>query len=35
MKSEETVSTFTRDEIDEFWQSWLDVNREAERLGDW
>ncbi len=25
----------TRAEIDEFWQSWLDANREAERSGDW
>ena len=29
------MTEFTRDEIDEFWQSWLEVNREAERLGDW
>ena len=29
------MSAFTRDEIDEFWQSWLEVNREAERRGDW
>ncbi|QYJ03894.1 hypothetical protein KUV85_16460 [Nocardioides panacisoli] len=27
--------SMTRDEIEEFWDSWLDINREAERLGDW
>ena len=25
--------TFTRDELEEFWESWLAVNREAERIG--
>ncbi|MBS4751855.1 hypothetical protein KG112_03415 [Nocardioides sp. zg-ZUI104] len=25
----------TRAEIEEFWESWLAVNREAERTGDW
>jgi hypothetical protein len=25
----------TRAEIEEFWQTWLEVNREAERIGDW
>lgn len=25
----------TRAEIEEFWASWLEVNREAERIGDW
>ena len=25
----------TRAEIEEFWESWLDINREAERTGDW
>lgn len=25
----------TRDEIEGFWESWLDINREAERTGDW
>jgi hypothetical protein len=29
------MTEFTRDEIDEFWQSWLEVNREAERVRDW
>lgn len=27
--------SLTRAEIEEFWQSWLDVNREAERSGNW
>ena len=27
--------SLTRDEIEEFWASWLEVNREAERIGDW
>lgn len=26
---------FTRAELEEFWDSWLEVNREAERTGDW
>lgn len=25
----------TRAEIEEFWDSWLDINRQAERTGDW
>ena len=25
----------TRSEIEEFWESWLDINRQAERTGDW
>jgi hypothetical protein len=29
------VSTLTRAEIEEFWESWLDVNRRAEASGDW
>jgi hypothetical protein len=29
------VSTLTRAEIEEFWETWLDINREAERSGDW
>ena len=29
------MSTLTRAEIDEFWETWLEVNREAERIGDW
>ena len=27
--------SLTRAEIEEFWESWLDVNRQAERSGDW
>ena len=27
--------SLTRAEIEEFWSSWLAVNREAERTGDW
>jgi hypothetical protein len=27
--------SLTRAEIEEFWDTWLEVNREAERLGDW
>ncbi len=27
--------SFTRDEIDAFWASWLEANREAERRTDW
>jgi len=27
--------SLTRAEIDEFWETWLEVNREAERTGDW
>jgi hypothetical protein len=29
------VSTLSRAEIEEFWESWLDVNRRAETSGDW
>jgi hypothetical protein len=29
-----TVS-LTRAEIETFWDTWLDINREAERIGDW
>ncbi|WP_194288926.1 MULTISPECIES: nuclear transport factor 2 family protein [unclassified Nocardioides] len=29
------MSELTRAEIEEFWESWLEVNREAERTGDW
>uniref|UniRef100_UPI001C7FB479 hypothetical protein n=1 Tax=Nocardioides pelophilus TaxID=2172019 RepID=UPI001C7FB479 len=27
--------SLTRAEIEEFWDSWLAINREAERTGDW
>ena len=27
--------SLSRDEIEAFWETWLEVNREAERLGDW
>jgi hypothetical protein len=27
--------SLTRDEIEEFWSSWLEVNRQAERIRDW
>ena len=30
-----TNGTLTRAEIEEFWDSWLEGNREAERTGDW
>ena len=29
------MSDLSRAEIDEFWESWLDANREAERSRDW
>ncbi len=29
------MSDLTRAQLEEFWQSWLDINREAERGGDW
>ena len=29
------MSTLSRAEIEEFWESWLDVNRRAETSGDW
>ncbi|WP_182523899.1 nuclear transport factor 2 family protein [Nocardioides dongkuii] len=29
------MSELSRAEIEEFWESWLEVNREAERTGDW
>jgi hypothetical protein len=28
-------NALTRAEIEEFWETWLAVNREAERIGDW
>ncbi len=30
-----STPSLTRAEIDEFWESWLAINREAERTGDW
>jgi hypothetical protein len=30
-----TAAGITRAEIEEFWDSWLDINREAERRGEW
>ena len=27
--------SITRAEIEEFWETWLEINREAERSGDW
>ena len=35
VSSGSTSSRLTRREIEEFWDSWLAVNREAERSGDW
>ena len=32
---EELMSDLTRAEIEEFWETWLEINREAERTGDW
>ena len=29
------MTDYTRAELEEFWDSWLEVNREAERIGDW
>ena len=29
------MSDLTRAEMEAFWAEWLDVNREAERSGDW
>ena len=29
------LMSLTRAEIEEFWETWLEVNREAERIGDW
>lgn len=29
------MPSFDRAELEEFWQSWLDVNRRAEEIGDW
>ncbi|ASW90730.1 hypothetical protein A5626_08350 [Mycobacterium marseillense] len=26
---------FDREDFDTFWQDWLEINREAQRLGDW
>ena len=33
--SRDTSTTLTRAELEEFWESWLEINREAERSGDW
>ncbi|GAA4672149.1 hypothetical protein [Nocardioides nanhaiensis] len=33
--SDPVTQPVTRAEIEEFWESWLAVNREAERIGDW
>lgn len=30
-----STPSLTRAEIEEFWESWLEINREAERTGDW
>lgn len=30
-----TPSDLTRAEIEEFWDSWLDINRQVEATGDW
>ena len=30
-----TTGGFARAEIEEFWDSWLDINREAEQRGEW
>lgn len=35
MVSTGSTTGLTRAEIEEFWDSWLAVNREAERSGDW
>lgn len=29
------MSDLTRAEIEEFWDTWLEINREAERINDW
>ena len=29
------MTSLTRDEIEEFWETWLDINRQAEKSGDW
>jgi hypothetical protein len=29
------MSKFTRTQMEEFWAEWLEVNRDAERRGDW
>ena len=29
------MSDLTRAEIEEFWNSWLDINRRVEGTGDW
>lgn len=29
------MTGFSRAKMEDFWQRWLDANREAERLGDW
>jgi len=35
MVSSGSTHGLTRAEIEEFWDSWLAINREAERTGDW
>jgi hypothetical protein len=35
MKESSMSEKPTRAELEEFWESWLEVNREAERIGDW
>ena len=35
MASTGSTQPLTRAEIEEFWDSWLDINRQAERSGDW
>ena len=29
------MTDLTRAEIEEFWETWLDINRQAEKSGDW
>lgn len=29
------MNDVTREDLERFWESWLEVNREAERIGDW
>ena len=29
------MSDLSRAEIEEFWETWLDINRQAEKSGDW
>lgn len=35
MVSTSSTTGLTRPEIEEFWDSWLDINRKAEASGDW